>query len=448
MPGMPETQHDLQEQLRIARQAEAAFDWRAAIAAYEDALSSLAGDTERAPDEAALLTALGRCYWNISEARTAWRTLRRAISLCQQNDDAIGQAAATLEITRIWGPPDRHRQMIDEALDALGDRDAASRARLLLRYRWSDDVAEARWDEAIAIAEKLQLEDVLAFRTHREAWQAMDAGRVDDAVALFERAHASCAAHGVHDQAAAMLRNIGFQLIEKGDLDRGYAYAERCFDYASRTGMLFSAQLALMDMAAVLYGRGEFERCEALLDRSPGETDFRGDLYRMWIAEARGDVDGALRLMVSPERSGNSPTASGQIHAAAAGLLYRAGRIDAAAQALRAWRDVERGPEDFDFPCFEGAALTECILALGDEALWRQTLDAFARYDERFALPLRFSTLQGHAVAPLRGGVAARLGLRDEAERVFREGLAWCEQAGCARGADACRDGLRALGVS
>ena len=448
MPVMPETNVNLDECLRIAREAEAAFDWRAAIAAYEDALSSLAGATGAATDEAALLTALGRCYWNISEARTAWRTLRRAISLCQQNGDAIGQAAATLEITRIWGPPDRHRQMIDDALQALGDRDPASRARLLLRYRWSEGEADDRWNEAMAIAERLGLEDVLAFRTHREGWEAIDAGRIDDAVALFERTHVSYAALGVHDQAAAVLRNVGFQLIEKGDLDRGYGFAERCFDYAMKTGMLFSAQLALMDMAAVLYGRGEFERCEALLERSPGETDFRGDLYRMWIAEARGDIDAALRLMVSPDRSGNSPTASGQIHAAAAGLLYRAGRVDAAAQALRAWREVERGPEDFDFPCFEGAALTDCILALGDDELWRQTLDAFARYDERFKPPLRFSTLQGHAVAPLRGGVAAKLGLRDEAERIYRDGLAWCEQAGCARDAEACRGGLRALGVS
>jgi cysteine desulfurase/selenocysteine lyase len=38
MPVMPETNVNLDECLRIAREAEAAFDWRAAIAAYEDAL--------------------------------------------------------------------------------------------------------------------------------------------------------------------------------------------------------------------------------------------------------------------------------------------------------------------------------------------------------------------------------------------------------------------------
>ena len=60
--------------------AEQSTDWRDAVAAYEQALSTAAPG---AIDEADILTRLGRCYWNLSEARTAWRTLRRAISLYQ-----------------------------------------------------------------------------------------------------------------------------------------------------------------------------------------------------------------------------------------------------------------------------------------------------------------------------------------------------------------------------
>jgi tetratricopeptide (TPR) repeat protein len=436
-----ETRPDATGHLRDAQEAEAKYDWRSAVDAYERALADGV-----AQDEADVLTALGRCYWNLSEARTAWRTLRRAISLYQQRGDAAGQARATLEIVRIWGPPERHRQLINEAIEALGDGDPASKARLLLRYHWADGGADERWDEAMAIAERLGLDDVLAFRTQRNAWEAMDAGRVDDAVALFEASHEAYARLGVLDTAAGVLRNVGFQLIEIGELDRGYAYAERCFEYASKVGMLFTAQLALMDMAAVLFARGEFEQCEALLARSPGDSDFRGDLYRMWMAEVRGDVDGALGLLVSPDRGGNTPTAVGQIHAAAAGVLYRTGRHDAAAQAMRAWLAVERREEDAEFACFEGSALTECILALGDEALWRSVRDAFARMEETARPPLRFATLQGRALAPLRAGVAAKLGLREEAERAYGEGIAWCERERCTRDAAACRDGLASLG--
>jgi hypothetical protein len=206
--------------------------------------------------------------------------------------------------------------------------------------------------------------------------------------------------------------------------------------------MLFTAQLALMDMAAVLYARGEFDRCEALLAETPGETDFRADLYRMWIAEARGDVDGALRLMVSPDRAGNAPTAIGQIHAAAAGVLFRAGRVDAAEQAMRAWAAVERGPGDDDYHMFEGPALLECILTLGDEPFWRQAYEGFARRDERSPLEMRFSTLQGRAVAPLCAGIAMKLGYVEEGARRYREGLEFCEREHCQRDAELCRRGL------
>ncbi|MEX2225384.1 MAG: hypothetical protein WEB52_02920 [Dehalococcoidia bacterium] len=437
------TETGTQAALRPAEAAEAAYDWRGAIETYERVLA----EADAALDEAAVLTALGRCYWNLSEARTAWRALRRAISLYQQRGDGVGQALATLEISRIWGPPERHRQMLDDALEALGDADEAARARLLLCYRWSENDVDERWDEAMAIAERLGLDDVLAFRAQRQAWQTMDEGRVEDAVVLFERAHDTYARLGMHDVAAAVLRNIGFQLIETGELDRGYAYAERCFEHASKVGLLFTAQLALMDMAAVLYARGEFERCEALLGQSPGETDFRGDLYRMWIAEARGDVDGALRLMVSPDRAGKAPTASGQIHAAAAGVLFRAGRVDAAAEAMRAWMSVERPPEDADFACFEASPMLECILALGDESLLRDVRDAFQRFEEGPRPAMRFSTLQGRAVAPLRAGVALKLGLNDEAERLYREGLEWCVRERCERDAALCREGLAVVGV-
>jgi hypothetical protein len=337
--------------------------------------------------------------------------------------------------------------MLDEAIEALGDADPASRARLLLRYRWSDGDANERWDEAMAIAERLGLDDVLAFRTQRQAWDTLDEGRIDEAVALFESAHEAYARMGVYDPASGVLRGVGFALIEHGDLDRGYAYAERSVDYATKVGMLFGVQLALMDMAAVHFARGEYERCEAVLARSPGESDFRADLYRMWMAEARGDVDAALLLLVSPDRGGNTPTAVGQIHAAAAGVLYRVGRVDAAAQAMRAWASMERPADDADFACFEGAALTECILALGDETLWRTVHEAFARLDATSRPVVRFATLQGRAVAPLRAGVAAKLGLRDNAERAYREGLAWCVEAGCERDATLCREGLASMGL-
>ena len=449
---------------RAGEDAEAETRWQDAAAAYEQCLSLMAdAPAEGSPgreagggDEAALLTALGRCYWNLSEARTAWRFLRRAISLYQQLGDAAGQSRETIEITRIWGPQERHKAMAQDALDALaaaGADEPYLRARLLLRMRWFDDDADpgsgAKFEEAMAIGERYGFEDVLAARIEQEAWAATDAGRMDEGNALRERAHAIYAKTKMYDGAAQMLRGSGFNSMGFGLLDAGYELAERAFDYASSVNILFTAQLALMDMAAVPYARGEFKRCEALLARSPGTSDFRIDLYSMWMVDARGDAQGALRLMVDPARGGNATTAMGQLHAASAGVLFRAGKRDAARQAMDAWATVERGWEGWEEDvALESPTLIECLLELGDASLHRRVYDAFAKVDERGTVPVRFSTLQGRALAPVRGGLALKLGLLDEAESLYRDGLAWCERERCAADAALCRAGLSAVAAA
>ena len=445
---MPETNREQitpAEQHRLAAvAAEEATRWQDAVDEYEQCLTLLSAPEPHA--EAALLTALGRCYWNLSEAKTAWRTLRRAISLYQQQGDGVGQARATVEILRIWGPPERHRQMAEEAMDALGDADPYLRARLLLRLRWFDDDINQKLEEVIRIAEEHGFDDLLAARTDRDASTASDEGRIEDAIRLRDEAHSACARVHAYDWAGAMLRTAGFFTIEVGMLERGFMLSQRAFDYAMDVHLNGAAQLALMDMAGVMFARGEFQQCEELLARSPGQTDFRADLYRVWLAEARGDMDAALRMMVSPERGGNAPPAMALLHAAAAGTMFRAGREDAARQALQAWADVPRGWEE-DI-CYETPALLDCLIASGDDASVRRVHAAFAKRDQRSKAPFRFSTLQGRAFAPVRGAIALKLGYIEEAERHYREGLEWCEAQQCVRDADLCRAGLTAARAS
>jgi tetratricopeptide (TPR) repeat protein len=447
---MPETnrEHSTRaEQHRLAAvAAEKATRWQDAVDEYEQCLTLLSAPEPHA--EATLLTALGRCYWNLAEAKTAWRTLRRAISLYQQLGDGVGQARATVEILRIWGPPERHRQMAEDALAALGDADPYLRARLLLRLRWFDDDINQKLEEVIRIAEEHGFDDLLAERTDRDASTAIDEGRTEDAIRLRDEAHSAYARVNAYDSAGAMLRRAGFSTIEFGMLERGFMLSQRAFDYAMDVHLNGAAQLALMDMAGVMFARGEFQQCEELLARSPGQTDFRADLYRVWLAEARGDMDVALRMMVSPERGGNAPPAMALLHAAA-GTMSRSGREDAARQALQAWADVPRGWEE-DI-CYETPALLDCLIASGDDVLVRRVYAAFAQRDQRSKAPFRFSTLVGRAFAPTRGAIALKLGHIAEAEHHYREGLEWCETQRCVRDADLCRNGLieaRARGMN
>jgi tetratricopeptide (TPR) repeat protein len=435
-----------------AEAAEEATLWREAVDAYESALTAIA----RTPaadglEEGVLLTGLGRCYWNLAEARTAWRILRRAISIAQDHHDGPAQARATVEILRIWGPPERHRQMAEDALAAIGDDDVYLEARLLMELGWREQAdgeeTSAKHEQAMALAEEHGFEDILVSRVQQRAWQAMDAGRLDEALTLSEEVHVTCAQLKLHNVAAGCLRGAGFNLVEAGRIDEGSAIAKRSVAYATDTHLLFNAQLALMDVIGVVFARGDYDECQRLLDGSPGDSDFRADLYRMWIAEARGDTEGALRLMVDPDRGGKTPTAVGQIHAAAAGTLYRAGKHDAARAALTAWFDIDRGDREESL-WEESAPLVDCLVALGDDDQVRRVLTMFERRDARGGYAPRFSVLQGRAIDPVRGAISARLGMDDEAASFFQDGIAFCESQRLPADLKRCHLGLTGLAAS
>ena len=204
-----------------AEAAEEATLWREAVDAYESALTAIARTSAAGGlEEGALLTALGRCYWNLSEARTAWRTLRRAISIAQDHADGPAQARATIEILHVWGPPERHRQMAEDALAAVGDEDIYLQSRLLMEMGWREQAAgeetSAKYEQAMALAEEHGYEDILASRVQQRAWRAIDAGRLDDGIALFEEVHETCARLKLHNVAAGCLRGAGFNLMGTG----------------------------------------------------------------------------------------------------------------------------------------------------------------------------------------------------------------------------------------
>ena len=67
-------QRQAERRQRAAQAAEEAAEWRKAVDEYEACLSIVGQSPGGAgQDEVALLTGLGRCYWNLAEARTAWR---------------------------------------------------------------------------------------------------------------------------------------------------------------------------------------------------------------------------------------------------------------------------------------------------------------------------------------------------------------------------------------
>jgi tetratricopeptide (TPR) repeat protein len=419
-------QQQARDALIAAEDAEGATLWDVAAERYEAALSSLPGTT-LASDEPDLLTALGRCYWNLSEARMAWRTLRRAIALYRDRGDGAGLARATLEILRIWGPPDRQRVMAEEALDALGDGEPHLRAMLLAHA--------GREDEALALGRFHRFEDILVMETEHRAHTAFEGGRVGEANVALRQAHQVYARYRHYHGAAGTLRYAAFETMALGALDQGLQLAEETVQYTRQIHLRFTEQLALMDLAGVAFARCDFARCITLIEERPADTDFRGDLYRMWIAELRGDMPAALALIVDPERGGGAITALSQTHAAAAGLLHHAGRIEAARAELETWAGVARSGNSF---CDESPALADCLVSLGSDSLVHEVHQHF---EDRKA-PVVYSTLQGRGEAYVHGAIALKLGLMEHARQVFTAGLDWAERARCPIDAGRCLQGL------
>lgn len=418
------------EELRAAREAEAATLWDDAVAHYEVALSQLPPSA----DEAELLTALGACYWALSGARTAWRTLRRAIALYTERGDGRGVATATLAIMRIWGPPERQRAMAEAALDALGDADPHLRAWLLVRM-W-------RFDEAFRLADEHGFDDVRIVQLAEDGWAALKRGDIDTGVSRLREAHVRYAAIRHYQPAADMLRMAGFNMMQFGRIDAGDRIAAEAVAYARGVHLRFHEQLAQLDRVGAAFARCEFDRCEELLGELTNNTDFRADLYRMWTAELRGDTAAALALMVDPERGGGAPTAMSQTHAAAAGALFRAGREDAARRELLAWADVTR-TYDRDSFVDEAPAALDCLVGVGTEELVREVRDAHAKSD--LATRYVYSTLQGRGMDEVRGALALRLGDLDGAEQWFRAGASWAAEQRCPLDEARCIEGLAAV---
>lgn len=417
--------------------AEATYDWPEAIRQYEEALSSLPREGDEWPAlEAELLTALGRCYWRNAEARPAWRTLMRAVTSCKQRGDAAAQARATLEILKIWGPWERHRMLADDALGALGEGEPYLRARLL----WASD----RGDDAFALAEQHGYEDVLAFRRAEQGWRASREGRLEEARAIAQEMHTAHDRLGNWEAAANGLRSIGFTTLLAGDLDLGEPILRHSHEYAAKYNLRFFEHLALMDVIGIAYARCDWDTCDRLLTSIVGGSDFRADLFRMWIAELRGETERAQSLLVDPQRGGGSGDGLAQIHSARAGVLYRAGQHGAAHAELEVMLRSANGEHqslEHYLP-----ACVDAMVALCDDATIRDCVremdDPSSDQQRRFDSGFVYSTLQGRALHYTRGALVLRLGRDDEAATHFESGIAWAERERCPLDEAACHEGL------
>jgi hypothetical protein len=180
-----------------------------------------------------------------------------------------------------------------------------------------------------------------------------------------------------------------------------------------------------------------------------GGSDFRADLYRMWLAELRGDVETARSLLPDPQRAGGSGDGLAQIHSARAGVLFRMGEHNAARAEIEVMlRSADGEHEDINhyLPACIDAVVALCddatIAGILRDSVKRLPTGGAATDPPDLANPFIFSTLQGRPVHATRAALHLRRGDTAAARAHYAAGLAWAESRGCTTAAAQCRKGL------
>jgi class 3 adenylate cyclase len=430
-----------------AQQAEAQSAWDEAVKHYEDCLTLVSEAEDRlGEDESALLTSMGTCARNAGDYRAAWRSLMRAITVNRQRGDGAGVARATLEATRIDAPPGRHVQLVQEALETLGDEEPHLEALLLgsmafpsLALQLGVEEAARTRQRAAQLAQEHGFEDVAALLANADASQANIDGDYERAAVLFAEVHTRWAALGQVRDAAVAAQYHAFNLLLIGDLDRARAALEEALAYGRKYHIGYVEQICSDFLAGVLLARCEFEAFDALAEERRQNSSYLLHLQRAARAEQSGDLAKAVALLPDPAMVGGATLYLGQIHAGRARVLFNAGQVDRARQEFARMREAmannptSRIVNGVPLHAAGFSALDEAR-ALADDDF----LNAMADYRD----PPGECDPTGRSPQRVRAALYLHVGGIDEAEAGFRRGLAWCEHERCPIEAGRCLQGL------
>ena len=197
-----------------------------------------------------------------------------------------------------------------------------------------------------------------------------------------------------------------------GRLDEFVRESERLWDEISESRDPLGQWAVANNFAVEALLRCDWERLEEALGRAPPGS-WGTLLARAARDELRGDLEQALALLPKLEAAEAVTGLVAVLNGSRARLLARAGRLDEAAAALREWRQALPASELLG-PLWASAysGVDNAIVSLADDAL------AATSYETLLGMaPARMGFLPGGGLDQLRGNLALRLDLVDNAEQ-------------------------------
>jgi predicted ATPase len=426
------------------KEAEARFAWAEAVRLYDRATTLMRESPEVSFDEdpASLLVALGRCARNEAQYRDYWRAMMRALDLYRARGDGSGFARASRELGVVMNiaPQNRLLPIWEEALDLLGASDEAMWAELAILVNGitasietgiDPELTRQRYEKAEEISLRLGLTDVYARIQRHRAIELFKEGKFDAGGDLIQGIRQA----SINNLAASW---EGRARIWAGRVSEAEAIFKTDLRQAEQLGLrVGSLQASGGDLAGVYLGRADFGAFDELASHY---SEARGHYWahaRALRALLAGDISQCEKFLLGPEESGGEPTILGAIHLTRTIVFAHLGRWSDAMSEYEAIRRALRGGNygSLDVgPTITGRELMPQYwhYTLADGFAWRLAADS-----EVGALrtvvrtrPGWFSARFLHEFSADRifGDVAVGLDMLDDAERLYREALAWCER--------------------
>jgi class 3 adenylate cyclase/tetratricopeptide (TPR) repeat protein len=322
---------------------------------YEHALELLPDHDSRRPE---LLLRFGRALQFIADER-AEGVLEDAAQALLDVGTAAGAAHAHVLLGSVWwsrGKHDRAVEHLSRAQELIGAEPSEIRAQVLARsariqaIAGNNEEAVSAATEAIAIAERLALDDVRAYAL---ASLGMARFRLGDPSWLSDFDQSIEIALGADtDQAANVYANLGFTYVLAGDVRRDHALREKAARIAERFGDVRTLRFNELLLPESDYYSGEWDRAlagtnsaiETFEAGSPHHLEPNIRWTRALIHHARGQeatVLGDVLLSIDRARETQDQQLVASALAVRLHLAIETAQIDDAAEVAR---EILAGP--------------------------------------------------------------------------------------------------------
>jgi tetratricopeptide (TPR) repeat protein len=404
---------------QAGRRATRQFGYDEAVGHYKRALELAQAPEQAAPKRFDLALALGDALWWAGHVSEASETFRSAALFAREMSDPHRLAEAALRVGEVgyggvymqaWSFDARRVQLLDEALEALGEEESLLRARVLARLStalyFSPFDSASRRDSlsrtSVELARRLGDGPTLAYALNARHLAVWGPDNLEERLALAaEIVELAQQAGDISLELTGRVWRLA-DLLETGDEDGADREIEAYEALAQRVAYPHFLAYSFMFRAMQAALRGEFADAEAFAGRSLALGEQVGDENARLSHHVQMAV---LRALQGRPRETAAHLELGQVKLPTmhVSLLCLAGDRAGAAEAFPPiWRARNRCPPAFKL----SAAMGMTLLAVSAGALQ----EAIAVYDLLRPYESRWILAGRDAVAPL-GPVAYYLGL-------------------------------------